>query len=358
MATKPAILRQRVQTVFDISGSTVLTATELDQFIGDGYRALWNEVLSVNRDFRVNTLKFTLTGGVNSRSVSLPPDFMQERSVRLDPDSDTQRYLVRFGPRSGSQMFDRSYRMNGQVLAIEPLQRAAGNYALDYNPQPPFWAPAAFTVRLTNAFVGNLPAYTVSGGPGPGRTLTANVNGALQIDSVSVAVSDRVLIAANSGAAGSVDNGIYVVSATGSGIAKWVLIRATDYDQNSEVDYGDIIAVTEGVEWGPSSLMANVTPSSLIGIDGLPLIFTFVPFEIDPELDQFSDYIVYHAAIAALGREESPSDEQRIVLYGSPDGTQEGIRQRVKKWAASQRSADPDQIEDVRTSTTWMWAPP
>lgn len=214
MATALSVLEQRVQTLYDVSGSTVLSGPELDQFINDAYRVLWAMVVAVNKDFRITPLPFTLAAGV--QSVAFPADFMEVRFVRLNPGTDNQIYLTKFGAKSGSQQWERSYRPAGSTLVIEPLQRAAGAYSLDYIPQPP------------------------------------------------------------------------------------VLAAPTD--------------------------------------------------SLDAELDQFADFIVYHAATTALVREETDTTQLQSLL-GAVAG-------RVSRWASDQRSADPDRIEDVRRRSPWTWCPP
>ena len=103
----------------------------------------------------------------------------------------------------------------------------------------------AFVVRLVAT---TLPAFTPSGGPGPGRTLTANANGALSVDSVAVAAGDRILYAAASASAG-----IYTVSQAGTAGTPFILVRATDFDAASptEVQVGAFVVPTAG------TLLAN-----------------------------------------------------------------------------------------------------
>lgn len=214
MATALSVLEQRVQTLYDVSGSAVLSSAELDQFINDAYRTLWAMVVAINKDFRITTLPFTLASGQQSQA--FPTDFMEIRFVRLNPGTDNQIYLSKAGAKTGSQQWDRSYRPAGTAVIIEPIQRAAGAYALDYVPQPP------------------------------------------------------VLVAPND--------------------------------------------------------------------------------TLDAELDQFSDFIAYHAATIALVREEADGGQFESLLGA--------IAARVSRWASDQRSADPDRIEDVRRRSSWMWAPP
>ena len=85
-----------------------------------------------------------------------------------------------------------------------------------------------------------LPSNTYSSG---GKTLTATANGALTVDSVGVAVNDRILVKNES--TGS-NNGIYNVANAGGAGAPYVLTRAADADATSELQNGIIIPVTSG----------------------------------------------------------------------------------------------------------------
>ena len=70
-----------------------------------------------------------------------------------------------------------------------------------------------------------LPAVTyANGSSGVGATLTANANAALSVDGASPSVDDRILVKDQ---AAQAQNGIYTVTATGSGSAVFVLTRAT-----------------------------------------------------------------------------------------------------------------------------------
>jgi hypothetical protein len=71
--------------------------------------------------------------------------------------------------------------------------------------------------------------------------------------------------------------------------------------------------------------------------------------ELDAELDQFAAFIVYDAVNVALAREETAR------LYEVDFQREE---RDVIAWASSQRSADPDTIEDVRGRQRWGWGAP
>ena len=80
----------------------------------------------------------------------------------------------------------------------------------------------------TMTSVASLPTNTYSNGTGGvGATLTGQVNGALSIDGTAVTAGTRVLVKDEFNSA---NNGAYVVTATGSVSAVYVLTRATDYN--------------------------------------------------------------------------------------------------------------------------------
>lgn len=91
----------------------------------------------------------------------------------------------------------------------------------------------------------SLPAYTKTGS-GVGAYLTADSNGALpSIDGVGLTVGNRLLID-TTGSASDVDNGIYTVTQVGDGSNPWILTRATDADEDTEVTSGMYVFVEEG----------------------------------------------------------------------------------------------------------------
>lgn len=214
MSITLAQLRARLQVLYDVSGSAVLGTSDWNILVNDGIRALWAEVTAVNKDFRVSVDgPFVLT---STQTHTLPADFREVRAVRRDPGTQQQRYLNKLGPRLANNMLERSYRLQGSSLYIEPISMFTGTYDLLYQPTAP------------------------------------------------VLVND-----------------------------------------------GDLL---------------------------------------DAELEQFQDYIVFFGVVEAFAREESPADQFEALLADA--------RARVQRWAADQRSADADQVEDVRTSITWDRIPP
>ena len=89
-----------------------------------------------------------------------------------------------------------------------------------------------------------LPAVTYSNGSsGVGATLIAVAVGALSLDGNTPSVGERVLIRHQ---VTDYQNGSYVVTTVGSGIAAFVLTRTTDFDQSNEIKTGDSFFITAG----------------------------------------------------------------------------------------------------------------
>lgn len=135
------------------------------------------------------------------------------------------------------------------------------------------------SVRLATAAA--LPAYTPAGA-GVGKTLTANANGALSVDGVSVALNDRILVK-NEGVSHA-DHGIYVVTAVGDGSNPFVLTRATDADQNAEVTAGLAVFATEGTANGDTGWV--LVTDDPITIDTTALSFSQFSSTVSYSFDQ------------------------------------------------------------------------
>ena len=110
------------------------------------------------------------------------------------------------------------------------------------------------------ATTGALPAVTYNNGAG---TLTANANGALSIDGVTLSTNDRVLVKDHGGVAWHVENGIYKVTSTGGAGSNFVLTRAPDADTAAELTGGTFFFVEEGTANADNGYVAthNGTPT-------------------------------------------------------------------------------------------------
>lgn len=98
--------------------------------------------------------------------------------------------------------------------------------------------PSQVNVRLATAAA--LPACTAAGA-GVGKTLTGNANGALSVDGVAVVAADLVLV---KNQVQPLDNGIYTVTAAGSGGTPFVLTRTPGFD--AAIRYNTVFVATAG----------------------------------------------------------------------------------------------------------------
>ena len=106
-----------------------------------------------------------------------------------------------------------------------------------------------------------------NGSSGVGATLTADANGALSVDGVTMsALYDRVLVKDQ---AAGLQNGIYTVTATGSGAAAFVLTRATDFDSATEVTSGAFTFIEKGTTNSDSGWVLTTDGAVTIGTTAL-----------------------------------------------------------------------------------------
>jgi hypothetical protein len=91
-------------------------------------------------------------------------------------------------------------------------------------------------------------AFTAAGS-GVGATLTSPTNAVAEndVDGVTVAVGDRILVKDYGAGSSDADNGIYVVTQLADGATlPMVMTRATDFDEDAEVNQGDSVFISEG----------------------------------------------------------------------------------------------------------------
>lgn len=110
-----------------------------------------------------------------------------------------------------------------------------------------------------------------NGSSGVGATLTGFAVGALSLDSQTPSVNDRVLV---KNQASTLQNGIYTVTAVGSGIAVFVMTRATDFNQSFEIKTGDSTFVTAGATQATTTWAYTGADSPAIGTDAITFVQT------------------------------------------------------------------------------------
>ena len=93
-----------------------------------------------------------------------------------------------------------------------------------------------------------------------GQTLTANSNGAIQVDGVTLSANDRLLL--KDQATGS-QNGIYTVTTVGDGSNAFVITRALDFNTSAEVGAGAFMFVEAGSTNAGKSFIQSATGPTL-----------------------------------------------------------------------------------------------
>lgn len=180
------------------------------------------------------------------------------------------------------------------------------------------------------ATTGNLTAtYNQPGGAtvGVGATLTnSGTQVALEIDGVSMATNDRVLVWQQTT---GLQNGIYVVTTVGSGSTNWVLTRAADANTSSEGDPGtlgggDYFFVESGATLGYFSFICNNTSAIVFGTTDI----TFAEFSSVPtytggtNIDIAGQVISLTGTVAATnGGTGTSTVATGDLLYGSGTNT-------------------------------------
>jgi hypothetical protein len=162
-----------------------------------------------------------------------------------------------------------------------------------------------------------------NGTSGVGATLTANANGALSIDGVAVATSDRVLIKDEVDQA---NNGIYVVTQTGDGGTPYILTRATDFDTAAagEIAANAYVYITAGDTNIGSSWVLSPAGAITVGTTALPfdLFAQPVAYTVEAPLNLTGTLLSLTGTVAAVnGGTGANTVTTGDLLYGSASNT-------------------------------------
>lgn len=179
--------------------------------------------------------------------------------------------------------------LTGPITSVGNATTVANSINLPANPTTTTQTPAdnstkiATTAYVDNAVLGQrqkeavkyasiaaLPTVVyANGSSGVGATITAFAFGALSLDSNAPSVADRVLI---KNQVSDFQNGIYVVTAVGSVGALFILTRATDFDQASDIQTGDTVFVTAGNTLTATTWAYNGIDSPTMGTTSLTFV--------------------------------------------------------------------------------------
>ena len=147
-----------------------------------------------------------------------------------------------------------------------------------------------------------LPSCTYNNGTsGVGATLTATANGALSVDSIAVASTNRILV---KNQANQAHNGVYTVTQAGDAGNPFILTRATDFDSTGsgvdQIDAGDFFLITAGTANANTSWVQQTPLPITIGTTAI--VFS-----------QFGAPLTYSAG---TGLSESPAYTFNIATTG------------------------------------------
>lgn len=120
------------------------------------------------------------------------------------------------------------------------------------------------------ATIAALPAVIYdNGASGVGATLTGVAFGALGVDSQSPIVGNRILV---KNQVSTFQNGIYIVTAVGSGIAVFVLTRSLDFNQQTDIVTGAATYIVGGTTLAGTTWDVNSADNPVIGTDAITFI--------------------------------------------------------------------------------------
>lgn len=105
-----------------------------------------------------------------------------------------------------------------------------------------------------------------NGSSGVGATLTASSVGAISLDGSTPSIGDRILV---KNQVSTFQNGIYLVTVVGTVGTVFVLTRATDFNQASEIQTGDSVFVTSGTSLSTTTWAYTGIDSPTMGTTAL-----------------------------------------------------------------------------------------
>lgn len=148
----------------------------------------------------------------------------------------------------------------------------------------------------TAAVLSGTPTYA-NGSSGVGATLTEVGFGALVVDGSTVTLGQRILV---KNQADQTTNGIYTVTTVGSGIASYLLTRATDYNQSVDIYAGTTAPVLAGgTVNGDSQWTESTTGTIVVGTSNIVFIETSLGTAVDTFAFPFTTATTYNASQSA-----------------------------------------------------------
>ena len=201
-------------------------------------------------------LKQTVSGGLATLAIAIPGvDYLDPAMPLGDMAYQNSNNVNITG---GVGNFTAGQVLNSPIFANDLVNKAyADSISAGF-----IFKSSCYSTTTTNLSV----TYN-NGASGVGATLTATGNGVLAMDGVNPPQFSRVCITDQSA---TYENGIYVVTDTGSVSTPFILTRATDFDSPAEILPGSITFIQEGTLYGDTSFVETEIVST-VGTD--PILF-------------------------------------------------------------------------------------
>lgn len=174
-----------------------------------------------------------------------------------------------------------------------------------------------FINPVTAASTADLNGTYDNGSSGVGATLTnAGALAAFSTDGITPSVNARILAKDQTN---TFENGVYVLTTVGDGATPWVLTRATDFDEPSEIQAGDLVPILEGntlehTMWMQTAEVTTIGTSPIV----------FVQFGAD-----FDNVVTIDGAQTITGEKTfstNPTHFNRVLVGGDNTNNLLGVR--------------------------------
>jgi len=304
-------LRDQVRQRADMERSNFVTNDELDVYINNSFKEMYDIIVSRFEDYYTVKTLFTISEG---NTYDLPDNFYKARGVDYDLGGSyaelskwnfrDRNYLDRPTSLLSRTRIDyRRYRLIDQTIEIVPEAKATGNYRLWYTPS----APDMITGKLGTATIQDLTFQAVDI-YSDGNLVSVEYTGGATAGSEVVTVTDNAIFIQIEDEVSTAEQVQNAVNASQDALALVSVILSGTASNAQEV----VIAT-------------NLT-GSIVQVDGR----TYNGWE---------EYVVVDAAIKCLNKEESDTS----ILFAR----KQALIDRIENMAANRDSGEPEQVTDV-----------
>lgn len=155
-------IRSKARFRADMVSSLFVTDAELNSYIQDSYKELYDLLCDAVEDYNITAVTKTVSN--NAGTITVEADFYKLRGIDDLTDTANPRTVLRyvFGERNdylftervliGSEYSDIRYRLAGQTLYLTPPEKANGTYKIWYTPTPTVPAIDSDTIDAVNGW--------------------------------------------------------------------------------------------------------------------------------------------------------------------------------------------------------------